>query len=527
MKVFTKKLLLFSTIIFSVIVIQVSKNIFAAQVTRTAMTKHVQVKTSQSALVHVQKIIDDVPNNDSDLKLYEKAHADVLLKCAKVLYDNARTQILEALLEIDGRIAYWQFQKDHQWKYFVSKSPLKWVMGPKQEEEIENNLDLLKSHQGELFVLLGQLSELGNLFIQGYKDTFLADYTKGYEWIDTLLNTLSRIKTKIMEDSSPFVTQMNLLKAKLEKVDQFKNDILGDISETAIPPYYTRNWLKYSALMFSLGYGYNRGLFDQLQSSLRGISTGLGYITEPVRTAIQDVFTGGQVGNIDADILYNTSLDLTKNFVRNTGKKYNLEEKAKNAIIGLDNKNHKEYLEFLDLIANREGLAPSEKSNWKTKQLYQDVVSGVAKLSDLSDFAQGKIYFFELLTLILRRQFAAVGKLVLLTPAMLVGWLGYSGYQKLTAPAFGPIRRSLVDVNSLFVDQSKELNDEQYGKMIYLLYNLKKRAAKELTQKNNIREDFIHDLERIESKEFNVASKRAIVEDMFKKYTFLGLIQKK
>jgi hypothetical protein len=114
-----------------------------------------------------------------------------------------------------------------------------------------------------------------------------------------------------------------------------------------------------------------------------------------------------------------------------------------------------------------------------------------------------------------------------LTPAAFVGWLGYNSYKNLTAPVFGPIRRALVDVNSLFVDQSKQLNDEQYGKMTYLLYNLKKRAEKELTQKNNIREDFIHDLERIESKEFNVAAKRAIVEDMFKKYSFLGLIHKK
>ena len=39
----------------------------------------------------------------------------------------------------------------------------------------------------------------------------------------------------------------------------------------------------------------------------------------------------------------------------------------------------------------------------------------------------------------------------------------------------------------------------------------------------NDRTDFINDLNRIELKEFNVAAKRAIVEDMFRKYSFLKL----
>jgi hypothetical protein len=61
--------------------------------------------------------------------------------------------------------------------------------------------------------------------------------------------------------------------------------------------------------------------------------------------------------------------------------------------------------------------------------------------------------------------------------------------------------------------------------MIYLLYNIKEMAEKDVSARGNVRDDFIHDLERIESREYDSAAKRRIIKDMFKKYNFLGLIQ--
>jgi hypothetical protein len=84
---------------------------------------------------------------------------------------------------------------------------------------------------------------------------------------------------------------------------------------------------------------------------------------------------------------------------------------------------------------------------------------------------------------------------------------------------------ALLEISSLFVDQTKPLDDFEYGKMIYLLYNLKEKAKKELPTKDNVRNDFIKDLERVESREFDSAAKRRIIKDMFKKYSFLGLVQ--
>lgn len=84
------------------------------------------------------------------------------------------------------------------------------------------------------------------------------------------------------------------------------------------------------------------------------------------------------------------------------------------------------------------------------------------------------------------------------------------------------MRRALLEINSLFVDQTKPLDDERYGKMIYLIYNLKRRARKDLSQKGNLQAEFLEDLERIESKEFDSAAKRRIIDDMFRKYSFLA-----
>ena len=530
MKVFIRNVLFFSLIIGAAG--KVSTIFPAAQLIKTAHAKQAPVKTGQNALAAIAKIITNYPQDIADAQGYEKQQSDLLVKCAKLLYDRARAQILDALIEIDNRIAYWQYQKDHPWNYFVSKNPVKWVAGPKQEDEIETNLDLLKSHQGDLYVLLGQLSELGNVFTQGYKDAFLTDYAKGYEWIDNVLNGLSRIKTKanIQQEGSVFITRARLLQSKLESVNRFKDDVLAEISETAIPGYIARNWLKSGALLFVLGYGYNN-FYDQLTSSLITTQQNLrSNVTDPVMATVKDIVTPGwQKGGKQEQIIpealqsYNSKLKLVKEYVTKMGDKYELQEKAKNVVKDLGVKNFATYEEFLEDIEQKESFA---------------VYAPGRRVENLKDYAQGQLlgakaeaaqslYDGAQYALAQKQQYDAVGKVVLLIPAAIAGGIGYAAYQKLTTTNYGPLRRALVDINSLFVDPSKSLSDEQYGKMVYLTYNLKKQAEKILPRKNNIQADFIDDLERIESKEFNVASKRAIVEDMFKKYDFLGLVQKK
>lgn len=496
-----------------------------------------QIKTILQAEEYLKTAISHFPSDNTAISNYENNQSDGIVRSAKILYDNAREQILQALSEIDNRIAYWQYQKDHPWNYFVSKNPTKWFTGPGQEQEIENNLEILKSHQGEIYVLLGQLSALGTIYTQGFKDAFLKDYHQAYGWVDKLLDSLVRIKVKEQTLSDkPFISRLQRLQLKLEAVGLFKDELLIDIADTKIPSYLERNWLKGGAALFTLGYGYNN-LYDQAISAVQHAQQkSFEYVVDPVKKTLEDVFYINKKNeDVDMGVLSQTrgiTLDIAKNFVRNTGDKYGVgKEEVEEIVKNMEKENYASYQHFLDNIANQEHIDHSAKSEWKWKKIYQDVKSGTAQLSGLPDFVQGKIYFYELLLFNLiaaqQRQYAAVGKLVLLIPAALAGGVLYTGYQKLTEKNYGPLRRALVDINSLFIEPSKQLSDEDYGKMLYLIHMLKKRAIKELPTKKNMRADFIHDLEKIESQELSVAAKRAIVEDMFKKYSFLGLIPKK
>ncbi len=501
----------------------------------------VTISTIADALSYLRRVTSNFSEDVAAEHVYKKVQSGALVKCAKVLYDNAYAQILAALQEIDARIKYWQDQRNHQWRYFLTKSPLKWVTGKSQKEEIENNLEQLQSHQGELYVLLGQLAQLGNVYDHQRKTVFVQDYEKGYAWIDELLDLLPRIKvdTQDSDESSPFITRVMLLRLKLGKVRRFKNDILSEMSDTQIPVHFERNWLKYGALMFGLGYGYKNISFDQLQAAFESLKVNVyDPIMMPVKRSINVLFpenTTKQKVSVMLPSLANTknvSLDEAKQFVIDMSKKYGLGEPR---IIndGMDKGDYKEFLKFLGNIAKKEKLDPSKMSVLQPTASIQSVIEWLASQSD---YAHGLIDFFllfgvsigeDVLKLILdaieaeQKQFKGVRDLVLLTPAAFVSWLGYSSYKKFTIKEYSQIRRALVDINSLFVDQTRPLDDERYGKMIYLVHNLKQRAEKEVPL--NVRADFIGDLEMIELQEYDVAAKRRIVEDMFRKYSFLGV----
>lgn len=491
---------------------------------RIAKKSSIIVRTVPEASAHMRKIAENFPKDAALVSVYEKEQADVMVKSAKVLYDNARDQILYALSDIDNRIAYWQYQKDHPWNYFVSKNPLKWVTGPRQKDEVEDNLEALYSHQGHLYTILGQLAERSAIFTQGYKDIFLIDYKKGYEWIDELLNTLSGLAAEKKATSGvPFVARTQQLQAKLDNVLDYKDSLLFDISSTQVPSYIERNWLKSGMFLVALGYGYNNLTLEQIQAPFMTIGSGIQEnVITPVQQVMSDVFRGKQP------------------------------KEAEDLLVSQENITavHTAVEKFLNNVSSASLVGEAYISPERKQEILNEVLSGgSSKLqalgSELSQYwggtkawAEAKVLFAELAALQagvriqtklerLEKQFVGVGKIAFITPALLLGLASYTGYKKWTKKSYAALRRALVEINSLFVDPSKALTDEQYGKMLYLVYNLKNRAKKELPLKRNQQAEFIHDLERIESQDLPVAAKRAVIKDMFRKYEFLGLINKK
>ena len=465
-------------------------------------------------MLSLRRVINDFPSHSNAIQAYEKEQASVLIKSAKVLYDNARVQILQALVELDKRKAYWSYQKNHQWKYFITKNPIKWVTGQSQQQEIENNLEQIQSHQGELYVLLGQLVQLGAIYDEDNKTLFVADYTKGYDWIDKFLELLPRLHVIGLDASdnhSPFLARAVELRLKLARVNRFEEQLLSDVQDTTIPSHAARNWLKYTTMLYLFGQAYQRA--DQIgEWALSFIDRSKNYLID-IAMPVKEMFFPGIEGK-NALIVKQENINA--------------------ALLAMQT--------FLDRLQNKKVITAQEKdivindTRTGSSAEFQKLLNKKIMSKGWNKFlygAEGWSIFLQLLALLgggnIEKEIVGLRNIALLAPVGIVGWVGYSGlgsmYQRFASQDYRPIARSLLDVNSLFVDQTRPLDDERYGKMVYLLYNLKNRVKKELPQ--NVREDFLHDLEMIELKEFDIAAKRRIVEDMFKKYSFLRLHEQK
>ncbi len=465
------------------------------------------ISTVPEAIITLRKIILNFPATGDNLQ-YEKNQSSAIVQCAKILYDKAYVQVLDTLQEIDARITYWRYQKNHQWRYFLTKNPTKWVTGASQDIEINNNIEQLQSHQGELYVLLGQLAEYGNLYDHKHKTLFKNDYQQSYVWVDELLDLLVRIKVSVnIDEVEPFIARVTLLKAKLERVRFFKNQILSELQETQMPAHIEQNWLKYGTAAMMLGLGYNR--VGQIGDFLAGSFDWTKNFATDTAKNVEEIFFPGKLGR-GGLIVQQSNIDETRSSMIN----------------------------FLNIMEINKIISPQEKA-----VIIQDEARGSSAefqkfvneriMSSYWNFAKYGLrawsLFIQLIALHgggnVEKEIAGLRNITLLAPAAVAGGvaggLGYLGYKKMIAKDYSPIRRALLDINSLFVDATKPLDDEQYGKMLYLIYDLKKRATQDVPLTDRV--DFVNDLNRIESKEFNVAAKRAIVDDMFRKYSFLRL----
>jgi hypothetical protein len=113
-------------------------------------------------------------------------------------------------------------------------------------------------------------------------------------------------------------------------------------------------------------------------------------------------------------------------------------------------------------------------------------------------------------------------KLLTLIPAFGIGLGANKIYNWVIERDYSSIRLALLDINSLFIESDAPLSNHDYGKLIYLLQGLRLQAIRYLTE-TNMRSDFLADLAKLESNNFDVKTKRSIIKNMFMKYPFLAL----
>ena len=516
--------------------------------------------TIPQAFLLVQQLINNEPKDKTALDKYWKAKSSLFLSCAKLLPEATEKQILKALQEIDKRLLYWLYQKDHQWQYFFSKNPLKWVMGKNQDVEIETNIEQLQTKQDELYIRLGGLSTID------WHQYLIAmnNYQAAYAWIKNLLDIVSGVRQEAAQEvsSDSYDALVTQLYQELKKVGARASVIMSELEATAMPYHITRNWVNYGALMMASRWAYNSKAVADLVASLPQKATDLqatfaenvGYM----RDFVNKTFFGISKKDKDSDAS-EKGVDKLSDLSKDLLVKKATQEETKKVLEDFLKQSVKEGVVFSGTPAAEEAVrknildafdkgdtgpfenffyAAMGKVSPTSSQALDYLKSGfLAWALAVKGAVGGNIeqVFAALLDKVeedkkkLERETEGVRNVALLTPAALALGVGYTGlssvYGRFTKSDYTPIRLALLAILSLFVDTAKPLDDLEYGKMIFLLYNLKERAKKELPVKGNVRVDFIKDLEKVESREFDSAAKRRIIKDMFKKYSFLGLVQ--
>jgi len=540
-------------------------------------------------LAHCDMVKNITDVHSEKYRYYEQICSALLLQCTQKLSDNARKQLLDALHEIDDHIVYWRYQKSHPLRYCFGKSPLKWVMGKKQEKEVSDNIKRLERRQAELYNIMGRLTTHVHSFTEC--DVHFADC---YTWIEELLSVLSCIKIgpeKII-DGTQFDKIAAQLELKIKQVGNLKYNSLCTIVSAKKSNHLVRHWIAYTTMLAiavycAHYYVNNYGVVNKLIGD-RSVAIHKNWYELVVKPG-HDVWNivCGKIPESDSknfvitdikndietlEIKYGANKETSRqlnNYLKidraNTQKtmKYLLDkwmQEKKEFVSGIDNKGYNiTYTldqEAYNNVINSElvgDVAPFQQLvHDMPKGVYNHLIKSDDFLDSLIVYAELKIYHYGSSVVSIIFEFfvyygmsvvkaiynvvaygnpeliAKVNLIVnvaVLMPTVIVGCAGIYGlnkiYKRATKRNYTPIRIALADVNSLLIESPMPLDDYDYGKLVYLVHKLRNKAH---SLKDALCNEFLVDITKLESKRFDVAAKRGIVDNMFNKYAFLGRI---
>lgn len=234
---------------------------------------------------------------------YEQICSALLLQCAHMLFENARKQLLDALHYVDDLIIYWQYQKDHPLSYCFGKSPLKWISGKRQEQEISDNIKKLQRKQAGLYTILGRLTAHAHCFTECN-----LTYTDCYTWIEQLFLVLKCIKTgpQKVYDNSRFDKIAARLESKIKVVSSLKYYSLQSLAGVKKSNHCVRNWIAYTAALAAAGFATHYYIHNQavvnkftLDSSSSMYANWQDLVVKPSRDIVDTVF--GEVNSSIVD----------------------------------------------------------------------------------------------------------------------------------------------------------------------------------------------------------------------------------
>jgi hypothetical protein len=536
-------------------------------------------------LARVRSAHQEMMKHESDVtsdsyKRYEQISSALLLICAQSFFYDARNQILNALDEIDHLILYWRYQQHHQISYFFSKSPTKWIMGKSQAKEITYNVALLERKQRELYRLLGKLAGHAHALT-----ICNITYDECYAWVNGLLTVLSHNHTASSDGSHAirFDDVAAQLALRMKKMDSLAHDLLRSLSSARKPSHFMQHWIAYTAMLAAAGYAahYYAHDYDTINANIRErlISLSRSW-KELVVNPVKDIWS--TLSGKDDDLRGQDSVELEKAFsdfaqdINDLEVKKDFNKETSNALADYIKHDRANTQNLMVTLLNKkvaEGKISQEQCNkiiaaeqigdvTEFQKLFydmnktltdfywnDDILDAIIVLAELKIYHYGSSLIqvvFELIVdygipvvkealIVLskgNREWAATAKklnlilnVAILTPTIIVSGAGchglYKTYKWATARDYSPIRIALADVNSLLIESASKFDDYAYGKLLYLVFKLRRTVS---TLKDPLAHEFLGDVAKLELKQYDSETKHSIVENMFNKYAFLGRI---
>lgn len=520
------------------------------QLPTTKTVKQAMALLTRAISAHKTMVVQNVGHQDM-IDRNDRVYAAILLQNSVVLTNNARDKFLTILDEINNSLMYWRDQKNHPTKYFFHKSPIKWVMGKNQVKEVADNIKKLEKLEHSMRDVLGKMIK----HLYAFNPNISVDET--YGWVEQLLSIVSCIGT--YDDKAADSTRFDQLAQKLRfyigRVGNFKNVTMAKVASAKKPSHLVRNWMAYTAAIVAGYQAYNfytNPKVYQLESNdgLRGM-TNAEWITDLIgldalkgyasdiqgyaQTKVIDplIDTGSAIFVSGSRVAEDENIKLHRKELKDVLAK--LKEEVPGWIWGTLGGKLEEGKTLSD-IEVQYILQEEEKGNTTPllELLYNMKKNKTALASSVDEIIQLGLIYVNLVAYhgvkSQSDELRVVKNLAILAPTLLASWFAAGGlgkfYNWFTARDYSSVRLALIAINSLFIEARAPLNDSDYGKLIYLLQGLKVKAMRYLPTQNNVRDDFLSDIAKLESQQFTVETKRRIIKNMFNKYQFLSLKEK-
>ncbi len=456
-----------------------------------------------------------------DQTVHERSRCAFLLKISVKVANLAHMMLLDLLHEFDTYEWYWKEQYNHPARYFFHKSPFKWFSGKKQFKEIEDNLKIVQKAQAHYYEMLGSLT--------AHLHTFNSKISVGqqYKWLGRLLQVLPG-KSSVQKQVT-FYSIAERMQHNLMTLLSYKHMVLKKIGHAKMQNHFVRHWITYTGVLAGTAlignYWYKnpekihavigKEAFKKYWESI--LSTFI-YYKNSVKETWNQLFNNGlsleeikhQREQIKKNkkIYIDSAMDTLKGGLQD---KWITQEKYDKIISALELGDRGPLLEWF-----RE-LKQSTKKNLVTGPLAQ-VFLNVIDFELLHPIGEAMLSIKEILV-----ENKALFKLLTPVVAMRASYWGLSNlYRWTTKKDYYVIRQALMHVNSLLIESPSNMSNYDYGKLVYLLHTLRYNAISCIPRTKKMRQEFCDDIVKLESYDFSVEEKRAIIENMRAHYSFLS-----